>query len=133
MKKHEPCRAIEELLRSEKPRVLTPPDLEAKILLALESGVPSKGRRFLPWLLLPAAAAVGVIMLRPTHPQIPQPGTQITPIYPEAVVAAEAAKPQPAIYFENPLARESLALQRDAGRAGHFLINCLPSFGGLKE
>jgi len=30
----------------------------------------------------------------------------------------------------NPLEREKLALQRDANRAGKFLIDCLPSLGG---
>jgi hypothetical protein len=31
--------------------------------------------------------------------------------------------------MSNPLEREKLALQRDASRAGRFLIDCLPSLG----
>jgi len=38
----------------------------------------------------------------------------------------EAASP---LVEENPLKQESLALSRDARRAGRFLIDCLPSAG----
>jgi hypothetical protein len=39
----------------------------------------------------------------------------------------EVEKHDTIAFFENPLDREARALQRDVGRAGRFLISCLPS------
>jgi hypothetical protein len=126
MKSHEPYDEIGELLRSHKPRIAPPPGLEARILRSLAPREPSLISRFWPWLLLPPAMAMGLLLLRPTY-QRPSPTTHVN-TQPPALAA-------PPIYpdYINPLESESLALERDARRAGRFLIECLPSFGGVAE
>ena len=127
MKDHEPHREIEDLLRADKPRVIPPPDLEARILSAIVSGERSRKHRFWSWLLLPAAAAIGIMMLRPVHQPPAAPVTRIEPPHPTVEVKETVVETKPAPLFENPLEREAIALRRDAKRAGHFLVNCLPS------
>lgn len=121
---------IVDLLRSHKPQVEVPAGLEARILRSLQTKERSLMSRIWPWLLLPPAMAMGILLLRPSY-QKPSP---------IAHVAAPVEVPRPVVVevgptpvFMNPLENESLALERDAGRAGRFLIDCLPSFGGLAD
>jgi len=150
MNDHEPFREIEDLLRADKPRVTPPPGLEERILDSIQRNERERKLRILPWLLVPAAAAaVAIAMLWPSQQpgQTPVAGTETVPVVEKPVEVAEVqetlsveAPPEEvagntgnagehglAAFFENPLARETRALKRDARRAGHFLINALPS------
>ncbi|GAA5115522.1 hypothetical protein JIN84_20305 [Luteolibacter yonseiensis] len=138
MKDPETYQEIEDLLRMEKPRVTAPPDLEERILSSIDAVERTRKARFWAWLVLPAAAAVGVIMLRPLQQSQHSPVTRIEPV-PVVEPPVEAPHVEAAVnevvaeerrftaLFENPLEREARALRRDARRAGHFLINALPS------
>lgn len=143
MKDHESYREIEDLLRGDKPRVTPPPGLEARILVSIETSERAMNRRWWPWLFVPAAAAIGIVMLRPLHQQKQSPAAKIEPprierplvetshieVFPVEAAVNEVALEEGrlASFFENPLARETRALKRDARRAGHFLIRALPS------
>jgi hypothetical protein len=121
----DPHHEIGDLLRSQKPDPQPSPGLEMKILRALPSREKAT-RRIWPWFLLPPAVAMGVVMLLPKpalHSVVAQ-----TP-KPEVEKSIEPAIPQEVTLMSNPLEREKLALQRDASRAGRFLIDCLPSLG----
>lgn len=126
MKSHQPYDEIGELLRSHKPQVAPPPGLEARILRSLAPRERSLTSRIWPWLLLPPAMAMGVLLLRP-FAQKPSPVAHVDTPPPPVMVAPNAP------VDINLLESESLALERDATRAGRFLIDCLPSFGGMEE
>lgn len=79
-----------------------------------------------PWFLLPPAVALGMILLWPDATVSPRITRQ--PDRPTA--PAEHPGPAELEFASNPLELEKLALQRDARRAGRFLIDCLPSLAG---
>ena len=122
MKSHDPFDDIGELLRSHKPDPQPPPGLEARILRAIEARKPA-GRTIWPWFILPPAAAMATVLLWPE----PAPQAAVTRHDPPPQEAVE--KEAPPVLSDNPLERETLALELDARRAGQFLINCLPSLG----
>jgi hypothetical protein len=124
MKHHEPYDGIGDLLRSEKPQVVPPRGLETRILSSLESREHSRICRIWPWLIFPPAAAIGLLLLFQPFDRKSSPVTGIDMPRSEAM-----ASRLPSVRFENPFERESLALRRDAQRAGRFLIHCLPSLG----
>ena len=120
MNPREPFDEIGELLRSRKPDPRPAPGLESRIMQALPE---RKGRTVWPWFVLPPAVAMAVLLLSPkpaTEPAHANTGS------------AGFIPPEPAAMpseLANPLELEKLALQRDARRAGRFLIDCLPSVG----
>lgn len=123
MKHHDAHDEIGALLRSQKPGIEIPAGLEGKILRELDRRQrPAPAKRWL-WFAVPAAMATALVAIssKPeTKPVDPKPRVvQQDLIEKEADPATEA----------NPLKRESLALTRDARRAGRFLIDCLPSAG----
>jgi hypothetical protein len=124
MNPRDPFHDIGDLLRSRKPDPRPTPVLESRILRAISSTGPAP-RRW-PWFLLPPAVAMGVILLWPEPAGLPS--VSIRPD-PEAGRVDPAGSAEPG-FMHNPLEREKLALQRDARRAGRFLIDCLPSLGG---
>lgn len=125
MKNDDSDREIGDLLRSRKPSAEPSPFLEDRILLALERHRRPAPRRRWPWLLVPPAfAALALLLSRPPAPR--QEISRTTPLAPV----------EPAIRladFTNPLEQETLALNRDARRAGDFLLDCLPSLGRVSE
>lgn len=130
MKPDESFDEIGKLLRSEKPDPRPSPGLEARILRALNPPSRSAGATLWPWFILPPALATGLFLLWPdATPSVPPVVRQLAPSAEETPVAPEK---QPvvslAINDMNPLRNETRALQRDAERAGRFLIDCLPSF-----
>lgn len=125
MNPRDPHQEIGDLLRSQKPDPQPSQGLEMKILRALPSHEKAT-HRIWPWFLLPPAVAMGVVMLWPK----PEPYAVFLHHQTPAVeMPIEPALPQEITSMINPLEREKLALQRDASRAGRFLIDCLPSFG----
>lgn len=128
MKNEEPFHdEIGTLLRSQSPDPATPAGLEARILRRLDSPPPKPAVWRWSWLLAPVAAgAVAVVMVM----HRPQPAPVAVPLaQTQKPVAVEpVADPIEDLYEKNPLRQESLALQRDADRAGDFLKECLPSF-----
>lgn len=111
------------LLRSHKPRLDASPGLETRILRELDRRQqPTPARRW-PWFALPPAFAAIILV---AWQQVQKPATGA----PETV-SHDAPKPEevPSIVERNPLKQESLALGRDARRAGRFLIDSLPSAG----
>lgn len=126
MNSRDPFHEIGDLLRSQKPDPQPSPGLEMRILRALPSREPSLARRIWPWFLLPPAVAMGVVILWP------KPGPQaVVSQHPKPVIEnpIEPATKEELTLTSNPLEQEKLALQRDASRAGRFLIDCLPSLG----
>ena len=126
MNSREPFHEVGELLRSQKPDLQPSPGLEMRILRALPSRENSTSRRVWPWFLLPPAVAMGVILLAPkpsTPPMVTQHPEPVKELRLEPDIAESALS-------NNPLKHETLALQRDAKRAGRFLIECLPSLEG---
>jgi hypothetical protein len=124
MNPRDPSDEIGYLLRSQKPAPQPSPGLEMRILRALPSR--EKSSRIWPWFLLPPAVAMGVVIFWPrTGPQ------GIVSQHPKPVIekATELAPAEEITLTSNPLEREKVALQRDAQRAGRFLIDCLPSLG----
>jgi hypothetical protein len=124
MNPRDPFHEIGDLLRAEKPSPQPSPGLEMRILRALPSR--EKSSRIWPWFLLPPAVAMGVVMFWP------KPGIQAVVSQHPNPIEAKATKPVPAeeiTLTSNPLEREKVALQRDAQRAGRFLIDCLPTLG----
>jgi hypothetical protein len=115
------------LLRHHKPQPAPSSGLEARILRELDRRQqPAPTRRWV-WFVAPAAIAAAVVMMSQPDRSEGEPTRGGG-----AVNAAggspmdEAASP---LVEENPLKQESLALSRDARRAGRFLIDCLPSAG----
>ncbi len=135
MKAGDPERKVERMLRASKPAAEVPPGLESRILHAIARERPAAApanRRWLPWLLLPAAAVLALLLARPAEKPLPPPQPQVL------TAPAEEAAPPPEkdalalLERINPLARESRALKRDAGRAGRFLLECLPSLSAAE-
>ena len=120
---------VECLLRATRPAVEIPPGLEGRILhaIAREQRSAPGVRRWLPWLLLPAAAALALLLARPAAP-LPSPPPQARPS-PVAKATPPPGKRNTIALLEhmNPLAQESRALEREASKAGRFLLECLPS------
>ncbi len=125
MKSREPFHEIGDLLRSHKPDPRPSSGLEMRILRSLSPREPS--RRLWPWFLLPPAVALGILLL---WPDLSPPSAAVTLDDPAPPPPVE--NEAPLIFPANPLEREALALRRDAGRAGRFLIDCLPSLGGIE-
>jgi hypothetical protein len=111
------------LLRSQKPRLEASPGLETRILRELDRRQrPAPAKRWLWFALPPALAAITLVVLhQPERASTGNPG---------AAFHGASTPEEPAPIVEgNPLRQESLALSRDARRAGRFLIDCLPSAG----
>jgi hypothetical protein len=125
MNPRDPYQEIGDLLRSQQPDPQPSPGLEMHILRALPAREKAS-RRIWPWFLLPPAVAMGVVILWP------KPGPPAVVSQQPKPVIEESTKPATAdevTLTSNPLEREKVALQRDAQRAGRFLIDCLPSLG----
>lgn len=133
MNPRDPYHEIGDLLRSQKPDPQPSPGMEMRILRALPSREKAS-RRIWPWFLLPPALAMAVVMLwQKPESHEPKPGSQALFLHHQTSAVEnpiEPAIPQEVTLMSNPLEREKLALQRDASRAGRFLIDCLPSLGG---
>jgi hypothetical protein len=116
------------MLRSHKPPLEESPDLEARILRELDRRQrPTPARPWL-WFALPTAFAAIVVAMWPQArtPKTGGPGAGPSATTRESI--PEPEKPS-SIVDDNPLKQESLALSRDARRAGRFLIDCMPSPG----
>lgn len=124
MKPSDDFHEIGERLRSHKPEIAAPADLETRILRAIRVDPPPKPHVSRPWIwwLLPPAAACLLLVLLPHRGQ------------PDSTAETQAASPpETAVSLlettNDPLLAESEALGRDVQRASGFLIHCLPSFG----
>jgi len=126
MNPRDPFQDIDDLLRSQKPSPQPSPGLEMRILRALPSR--EKSSRIWPWFLLPPAVAMGVVMYWPKPEPQAVVSQQPKPVIEKSVETATAPAEEITL-TSNPLEREKVALQRDAQRAGRFLIDCLPSLG----
>jgi len=126
MNPRDPFHEIGDLLRSQKPDPQPSPGMEMRILRALPSREKAS-RRIWPWFLLPPAVAMGVVILWPKPAPQAVVSQHTTPVVAQPI---EPATTEEVTLTSNPLEREKLALQRDASRAGRFLIDCLPSLGG---
>lgn len=123
MKHHDAHDEIGALLRSQKPGIEIPAGLEGKILRELDRRQrPAPAKRWL-WFAMPAAMATALVVLS-SKPEIKP--AEPNPHVVQQNTGKEEADPATEA---NPLKRESLALTRDARRAGRFLIDCLPSAG----
>lgn len=129
MKHDDDHNEIGAMLRSHKPEPAVPAGLEARILRELDRRQRTAPSRRWVWFAPPAAFAAVVVVM--SSLQAPKPGEGT----PETVSNAVRPDSTPeedkgsAIVEVNPLKRESVALTRDARRAGRFLIDCLPSAG----
>lgn len=134
MKAGDQEKTVECLLRATRPAVEIPPGLESRILHAItrEQRSASAARRWLPWLLLPAAATLALLLARPAAPP-PSPQQQARPS-PVVKAAPPPGKRNAIALLEhmNPLAKESRALEREANRAGRFLLESLPSLSAAE-
>lgn len=115
---------IDRLLRASPPDLPPPPGLETRIRAALHAAP-----RPAPAILRPLLAGLGTLCLAAaaawvaTRPQVPPPPTVADRPPPRV-----ATPPPPATApFPNPLRAEARAIRNDAGRAGRFMLNCLPS------
>jgi len=126
MNPRDPFQEIGDLLRSQKPDPQPSPGLEMRILRALPSREKAS-HRIWPWFLIPPAVAMGVVILWPKPTPQAVASQHTTPVVQQPI---EPAATEEGSLTSNPLEREKLALQRDANRAGKFLIDCLPSLGG---
>lgn len=124
MKPSDDFHEIGEWLRSHKPRIAAPPELESRVLHAVRNTPHGRSRSSRPWIwwLLPPAAACLLPLLAP-HRKAPEP-TVGTPAAASVDTGSLLDSPR------DPLLAESEALGRDVQRAGGFLIKCLPSLGG---
>ncbi|MCW1926605.1 hypothetical protein OKA05_28895 [Luteolibacter arcticus] len=127
MNPRDPHHEIGDLLRSQKPDPQPSPGLERRILHALPSREKAVARRIWPWFLLPPAVAMGVLIF---SPKANSPSGVVQRPAPEAKEKDDRPETTDAVFSKNPLERETVALKRDASRAGRFLIDCLPSMGG---
>lgn len=127
MNPRDPHHDIAALLRSRQPDPRPSPGLESRIMRAL----PERKRRLAwPWFALPPAVAMAVLVMLPKSATGPSRADT-------AEVGMPPAETRDAVEERfaaaNPLEREKLALQRDASRAGRFLIDCLPSMGSAEQ
>lgn len=123
---------IDRILRSHKPQPPGAPELEARILRALNQRVrPPAKRRLWPWFALPPAfAAIALILLN--RPPTDAPAVTRNPVGAPLLQVTPAANPAPdaivtMVESANPLLGETAALSRDAKRVSGFLMDCLPS------
>lgn len=124
MKPSDDCHEIGEWLRSHKPEITAPADMETRILRAIRDDAQPKhvSRPWIWWLLPPAAACLLLVLL----PHQEKPETTV-----ETKAAASGNGTAGLLETTNdPLLAESKALGRDVQRASGFLIHCLPSVGG---
>jgi hypothetical protein len=135
MSRHEAHEEIASALRACKPTSHVPDGLEQRILesLATHARHPKSPPRW-PRLILPAAAAAAVLTIalwpRPSeHVSLPQ--THSTP--PPGVVDRTEIPPSVLALARNPLEDQAQAIGRDVGRAGRFLLDCLPSLDPLSR
>jgi len=133
MNSAEPHDEIGDLLRSRKPDPQPSPGLEMRILRALGRPVPQP-KRGIPriWFFLPPALAALLLVLQWQRPLTPASGAVASAggMAPELLEKDVEGFEFPVIadlLEGNPVQAEARALQRDAGRAGRFLISCLPS------
>jgi hypothetical protein len=123
---------IDRILRSHKPQPPVAPELEARILHALNQRVRPPAKRLLwPWFALPPAFAA-VALMWPDRPQAAAPAITRNPPAATLPTATPAANPAPdaivaMVESANPLLGETAALSRDAKRVSGFLMDCLPS------
>ncbi len=114
---------VDRLLRASPPDLPPPPGLETRIRAALRAAP-----RPAPAILRPLLAGFAALCLAAaawvaTRPQAPPP-----PAVADRPPPRVAAPPPPAATpFPNPLRAEARALRNDAGRAGRFMLDCLPS------
>jgi hypothetical protein len=124
---------IGRILRSHKPDPPVAPDLEARILRAVNQRVrPPVKRRLWPWFALPPAFAAVALVLLLNRPQSEAPATTRNPPAPPLPRVSPAAEAAPdaivsLVESANPLLGETAALSRDAKRVSGFLMDCLPS------
>ena len=125
---------IDHLLRSYKPEAPVAPDLEARILRAVNQRTrPPAKRRLWPWFALPPAfAAVALVLLNRSPSHAPAVAARNLPGATTPAQVIPAAEPAPDVIVSlvesaNPLISETAALSRDARRVSGFLIDCLPS------
>jgi hypothetical protein len=122
---------IDDLLRSQQPDSLPPPDLEGRILRALDQRKRPAPKPWWPWLLLPPAFAAVVLIMWP-RPGVPVPNISVR----DQPVSAGTRTFDPVVSIvesADPLTAETTALTRDVKRAGDFLIGCLPSIASQTE
>ncbi|WP_367872269.1 hypothetical protein [Luteolibacter sp. Populi] len=124
--KPEPHHEIAALLRTQQPDPEPSPGLEARILRELDRRQQRKPARIWPWLVFPPAFAALVLVLTQQRPELKE--TEVA----DLPVKIEEEKAENLLVEQNPLRQESVALGRDARRAGRFLIDCLP-FAGAAE
>jgi hypothetical protein len=124
MKHADPHDEIAALLRTRQPDPQPSPSLEARILRELDRRQHRKPARLWPWFALPpafAALVLAVISYKPADKQ------QVMDTKPVPTAPAPKNEAADALIGEgNPLKEETVALGRDARRAGRFLIDCLP-------
>lgn len=124
MKPSDEYHEIGEWLRSHKPEITAPADMETRVLRAIREDAqpkPHVSRPWIWWLLPPAAACLLLVLL-------PHQGKPETTVETQAAASGDGT----ASLLEttnDPLLAESKALGRDVQRASGFLIHCLPSFG----
>ena len=114
---------IDRLLRASPPDPPPPPGLETRIRAALHAAprpAPAIPRALLAGFAAVALAAAAWVATRPHEP--PPPAVAEQPPPPVATPPPPEAAP-----FANPLRAEVRALRNDAGRAGRFMLDCLPS------
>jgi hypothetical protein len=116
------------MLRSHKPEPVPSPGLEARILRELDRRQrPTPARPWL-WFALPTAFAAIVVAMWP-QAETPKTGSAGAGLSATPGESIPESKAPSSIVDDNPLKQESLALSRDARRAGRFLIDCMPSPG----
>lgn len=128
MKSDDSFPEVSALLRSAKPEAVSSPGLEKRILRALdEADSPTEAIAWWRWLLVPPAAAAVALLL---WPQAPNPGhPQVANVRPPVLPATKSPVDLSKLVAMNPLHTETVALAKDAERAGNFLVNALPSLG----
>jgi len=129
MKPADPHHEIAALLRTQQPEPAPSPGLEARILRELDRRQQRKPVRIWPWLVFAPAFAAVVLLVLVLAQQRPELKKEEMADLPVPVKEERAGL---LLVEENPLKQESLALGRDARRAGRFLIDCLP-FAGAAE
>lgn len=125
---------ISELLRSKKPAVSPPSDLEGRIHAKLAGKIRSSAAPRWPWIAA-AACLVLAMMISLSQNEPSLASAPATSPGPPPVTSSSAATAGFNIDLSltnpaAPLQAEGGAIARDLGRARSFLLNCLPSAGG---